>query len=1415
MHQIYLRGSALLSLLFIFITGLGYAQVSTYSFSQSTGSYTPITGGTVVATATGTSGAASLDDVVYTLPNNTIPFTFTFDGTGYNTCRISTNGFITFGTTAPAASGSTTGYTPISATTAYAGAASILGRNLNAYFFSGNASQTGEIRYQTLGSSPSRIFVIQFKNFKTFNTSGATFGPVINMQIRLKETTNAIDFVYSLSGAHPVSLAQVGLRGPNNSFPLNVNNRSIASGVNTWTTSAAGTANTSSAEFSGSLLPPSGLFYTFTPVLCTAPQNLLATNITQTTAQLTWTSSQQGNTFRVEYGPLGFTPGTGTVVNNAVSPLNISGLTQNTNYSFYVQQNCGANGLSNVSGPSPFKTGVAGEDCATALTVPVATSLANCNYTTVTSGVSSNGPNALCSDATGNVANDDRWYKFTAPTNGNKIVITTNAGTVNDWVMEVWSACNGIAIKCGDDENGFMPEITLCQNEYVAGQVYYIRTWTYSQTANGNMTMCVYQAPPCPIPPVNDNCIDAIRVNVQPPLSCPGAAQTFSNVFATINSDAASCDASQKRDVYFVFNTGMYPGINIRIVPLTATTLKAQIVFECGSFEVDCFNPANGTYPFSGFNPVADYILRVWSDSGTAGTFSICISGTCANPTATLSGSQSICTGSAAALSVAFTGTPPYSFVYTNGTQNTTINTSNNPHTFNVSPTANTTYSLVSMSDATCAGAVSGTATINVITPQNATLNPFSSICSNAAPIILTGGSPAGGVYSGVNVANGSFNPSGGTQTITYTVTYAPGCTRSASQSYPVLTAPNATLGSLGTVCNTAPAFTLTGGSPAGGMYSGNGVSNNQFNPAVAGVGTHVIYYTYTAANGCSDVANNNISVISCTSACTTPPIANAGVDKNICFSTSNVSISGSISGSASSAAWSGGTGTYSPNNTSLNITYTPSTAERNAGFARLILTTNDPDGSGPCIADKDTMFVYINAVPNLSNINGTTILCRPASGLLYSVTAQNGVNYNWTVPANYTITGGQGTNSITVNLNASALSGTIAVTGSNNCGTSSKNLAITVRTAVPTRPDVISGLSSVCRNDSFPYTIQPVANADFYMWYPPVGATINGSSSPVQTTSTTVTVLFGPNFSGDTLKVRSGNCKGLSWNYRNLAISRRTKTPTTPQPVSGLTTNLCGVNSVTYSVNPVNGAKSYTWRSNIAGALINGQSGNVTTTATSVIVTYPSTWIQGNLYVKANNACGSSNERNTKVSAVPAKPGAISGPGNVCTKDTVVYSIAAVPGATGYTWTIPAGISLLSGQNTTAVTLRFNNTPTTRTIRVAANNACGSSNQTTKSITSVSCVAATREGLAEGFNIDVYPNPVKDLLNITLSSGESGDFFVKLYDMEGRIVRNIPVPVIEGSNSISLEVTGLRSGLYLLHVEGQSESSQVRIMIE
>ncbi len=65
--------------------------------------------------------------------------------------------------------------------------------------------------------------------------------------------------------------------------------------------------------------------------------------------------------------------------------------------------------------------------------------------------------------------------------------------------------------------------------------------------------------------------------------------------------------------------------------------------------------------------------------------------------------------------------------------------------------------------------------------------------------------------------------------------------------------------------CFEGESFELTGGTPAGGIYSGPGVINDQFVPDAAGVGIHTLTYTFADSLGCSDSAQADIEVVICT----------------------------------------------------------------------------------------------------------------------------------------------------------------------------------------------------------------------------------------------------------------------------------------------------------------------------------------------------------------------------------------------------------------------------------------------------------------------------------------------------------------------------------------------------------------------
>jgi hypothetical protein len=96
------------------------------------------------------------------------------------------------------------------------------------------------------------------------------------------------------------------------------------------------------------------------------------------------------------------------------------------------------------------------------------------------------------------------------------------------------------------------------------------------------------------------------------------------------------------------------------------------------------------------------------------------------------------------------------------------------------------------------------------------------------------------------------------------TVTDNSGCQTITTLPITVNPLPTVTLASFSPVCVYNAPFALSGGAPAGGTYSINGTPATTFDPS-AGVGTYVITYSYTDANGCSASVNRNLIVDPCT----------------------------------------------------------------------------------------------------------------------------------------------------------------------------------------------------------------------------------------------------------------------------------------------------------------------------------------------------------------------------------------------------------------------------------------------------------------------------------------------------------------------------------------------------------------------
>lgn len=232
------------------------AQVSAYPFSQFSSTYSPITGGQVLGN-TSTDDQSFVDPAVPLGGATTgvglpIGFNFTYNGRTYDRFAVNANGFISLGqSTATPSVNLVNTYTPISSTNT----ATLPLQNRIAAFARDLQSQVGgEIRYQTIGTAPARILVVQWTNYRRFaSASGDNF----NFQIRLLEQGGIVQVVYGniITTSTTTATVQAGLRGDANT---DFNNRQTTSN---WAATTAGTLNSATCTFSSTIRPTSG--YTF------------------------------------------------------------------------------------------------------------------------------------------------------------------------------------------------------------------------------------------------------------------------------------------------------------------------------------------------------------------------------------------------------------------------------------------------------------------------------------------------------------------------------------------------------------------------------------------------------------------------------------------------------------------------------------------------------------------------------------------------------------------------------------------------------------------------------------------------------------------------------------------------------------------------------------------------------------------------------------------------------------------------------------------------------------------------------------------------------------------------------------------------------------------------------------------------
>lgn len=304
-------------------------------------------------------------------------------------------------------------------------------------------------------------------------------------------------------------------------------------------------------------------------------------------------------------------------------------------------------------------------------------------------------------------------------------------------------------------------------------------------------------------------------------------------------------------------------------------------------------------------------------------------------------------------------------------------------------------------------------------------------------------------------------------------------------------------------------------------------------------------------------------------------------------------------------------------------------------------------------------------------------------SGQSTNLTASGAGSYTWSPATGLNQTGG-----------ASVIASPASTTTYRVIGSQNGCLDTAFVTVVVNQTPVLSASpsTSVCAGRS---VVLQAAGATSYTWSP--ATTLSGSTgasvtaSPTQSTTYTVT----------------GSSNGCS-STAQITVS------VNPLPVvsAGSNANICAGQSATLTAS---GASTYSWNPNTGLNQISG----------AQVIASPTNTTQYQVTGTDANGCSATASVTVNVNSAPTAPGTMSGPSSSCLPLNTSYSIGVVNNASSYNWTVPAGVSINSGQGSTTLSVSAT-TALSGTICVSAVNNCGSSAASCRSISTTATAPAT-----------------------------------------------------------------------------------------
>lgn len=78
---------------------------------------------------------------------------------------------------------------------------------------------------------------------------------------------------------------------------------------------------------------------------------------------------------------------------------------------------------------------------------------------------------------------------------------------------------------------------------------------------------------------------------------------------------------------------------------------------------------------------------------------------------------------------------------------------------------------------------------------------------------------------------------------------------------------------------------------------------------------------------------------------------------------------------------------------------------------------------------------------------------------------------------------------------------------------------------------------------------------------------------------------------------------------------------------------------------------------------------------------------------------------------------------------------------------------------------------------------------------------------------VSVFPNPVTEKTTVLINAIAEETANLKIIDNTGRVIKVIAVNLVKGKNSIQLDLTKFKTGIYFIDINGKAISEKVKLI--